>query len=88
MTGSVATTGIVLAPVAFHRILFRRRRRAWLVEAAHKCARAGLILLAFTMSGVMFLVFDLVVGRVAAARGRPLRSGVLRRGVGGWRRWS
>ena len=66
MTGSVATTGIVLAPVAFHRILFRRRRRAWLVEAANKCARAGLILLAFTMSGVMFLVFDLVVGRVAA----------------------
>ena len=66
MTSSVATTGIVLAPVAFHRILFRRRRRAWLVEAAHKCARAGLILLAITMAGVMFLVFDLVVGRVAS----------------------
>lgn len=66
MTSSVATTGVVLAPIAFHRLLFRRRRRAWLVEAAHKCARAGLILLAVTMSGVMFLVFDLVVGRVAA----------------------
>ena len=65
MTSSVATTGIVLAPVAFHRILFRRKRRAWLVEAANKCARAGLILLAFTMVGVMFLVFDLVAGRTA-----------------------
>ncbi|MET0766262.1 MAG: DUF6328 family protein [Aeromicrobium sp.] len=66
MACSVATTGVVLAPVAFHRILFRRRRRPWLVEAANQCARAGLILLAFTMAGVMFLVFDLVVGRVAA----------------------
>ena len=66
MTSSVITTGVVLAPVAFHRLLFRQRRRAWLVEAANQCARAGLVLLAFTMTGVVFLVFDLVVGRVAA----------------------
>jgi len=66
MTSSVVTTGVVLAPVAFHRILFRQRRRAWLVAAANQCARAGLVLLAFTMTGVVFLVFDLVVGRVTS----------------------
>ncbi len=66
MSSSVVTSGVVLAPVAFHRILFRQRRRAWLVEAANQCARIGLVLLAFTMAGVVFLVFDLVLGRAAA----------------------
>ena len=40
--------------------------RDWLVEAANHCARAGLVLLAFTSSGVLFLVFDVVEGRTPA----------------------
>ncbi len=62
VSGGVLTTGLVLAPVAFHRILFRHRQRRWLVEAANQCARAGLVLLALTSSGVLFLVFDVVLG--------------------------
>ena len=65
LCGAVLTTGFVIAPVAFHRILFRQRMRDWLVEAANQCARAGLVLLAFTSSGVLFLVFDVVTGRTA-----------------------
>jgi hypothetical protein len=67
LCGSVLTTALVVAPVAFHRILFHQRRRHWLVEAANQCARAGLVTMALTSCGVLALVFDVVVGRVAAA---------------------
>jgi hypothetical protein len=64
--GSVLATTLLVAPVAFHRVLFRRHRRLWLVEAANICARAGLAVLALTTSGVLFLVFDLLVRREVA----------------------
>jgi len=62
LCGSVLTTALVVAPAAFHRILFRHRARRWLVEAANQCARAGLVLMAVTTSGTIFLVFDVVEG--------------------------
>lgn len=60
---SVGATVALLAPVAHHRILFRRDRRPWLVESANRIARAGLVLAALTMCGVVFLAFSLVAGR-------------------------
>lgn len=66
LCGSVLTTALVVAPVAFHRVLFRRRMRRWLVEAANIAARAGLAMLALTCSGVLFLVFDVVTVRTGA----------------------
>lgn len=66
IVGSVATTGMIVAPVAFHRLLFHRQQRPWLVEAAHAMAKGGLLLLAVTTSGVILLVFDIVVSRAAA----------------------
>lgn len=61
--GAVLTTGLVVAPVAFHRMLFRRRRRMLLVESANGFAIAGLGTLALTVSGVVLLVVDIVLGR-------------------------
>ncbi|RJS47990.1 DUF6328 family protein [Nocardioides cavernaquae] len=66
-SGSVLATALLVAPVAFHRLLFRQHQRRWLVEAANLCARAGLTVLALTTSGVLFLVYDLVVPRELAA---------------------
>ena len=66
LCGSVIATGLIIAPVAFHRMLFRHGRRPWLVRAANRAARAGLVSLALTTSGVVWLVFDLVTNRVAA----------------------
>src|SRR6478672_4869767 len=60
LTGSVIATGLIVAPVAFHRVLFRHGQRPWLVEAANRAARAGLVSLALTTSGMVWLVFDLV----------------------------
>ena len=62
---AVAATAAVLAPIAYHRILFRRALRPWLVATANTVARAGLVLAALAMCGVVFLAFDLAVGTVA-----------------------
>ncbi|MGY2874743.1 hypothetical protein ACVW00_001933 [Marmoricola sp. URHA0025 HA25] len=66
LLGSVVATGLNVAPVAYHRILFRRRKRRWLVSAANIVARAALVMLALDSAGVVLLVFDVVVGRLAA----------------------
>ncbi|MDQ1104363.1 DUF6328 family protein [Nocardioides zeae] len=63
LVGSVLTTGLLVAPVAYHRILFRQRRRPWLVAAADNLARGGLLLLALVCAGVVHFVGDLVIGR-------------------------
>ena len=60
LSGSVIATGLIVAPVAFHRMLFQRGQRPWIVKNANRAARAGLISLALTTSGVVWLVFDLV----------------------------
>jgi hypothetical protein len=66
LCGSVVATGLIIAPVAFHRMLFRHGQRPWLVMAADRAARAGLVSLAVTTSGVVWLVFDLVTDRTLA----------------------
>ncbi|HEX2893248.1 MAG TPA: DUF6328 family protein [Marmoricola sp.] len=66
LIGSVVATGLNVAPVAYHRILFRRRKRRWLVAAANLAARAALVMLALDSAGVVLLVFDVVVGRTPA----------------------
>ena len=67
LCGSVVATGLIIAPVAFHRLLFRHGQRPWLVHAANWAARAGLVALALTTSGMVWLVFDLVIDRGTAS---------------------
>ena len=66
LSGSVVATALIVAPVAFHRALFRQGEREWIVEAANKAALAGLVALAVTMAAVVWLVFDVVVDRMVA----------------------
>jgi hypothetical protein len=63
LSGAVTATAAILSPIAYHRILFRRGRREWLVTTANRVARAGLVLVALTTCGVVFLTFDLAIGR-------------------------
>jgi hypothetical protein len=63
VSASILAAGLLISPVAFHRVLFGKREKEWLVEAANHAARGGLVMLAITMGGVVFLVFDLIVGR-------------------------
>jgi hypothetical protein len=66
LVGSVTATACIIAPVAFHRTLFQQGQRPWLVAAANHAARVGLTLLSLTTAGMVWLVFDVVVGRTAA----------------------
>ena len=63
LCGAVVATALIIAPAAFHRTLFRKGQKAWVVATADRSARAGLFALAFTVSGVVWLVFDVVKDR-------------------------
>jgi hypothetical protein len=66
LIGAVSGIAVIMSPVAHHRILFRRGRRPWLVATANRVARTALVLVALTSCGVIFLTFDLTVGRTPA----------------------
>ncbi|MBE1877418.1 DUF6328 family protein [Myceligenerans pegani] len=66
LVAAVLTTCVIVAPVAFHRMLFRQRKREWLVRMANLCARLGLTGFAVVSASVMLLVFDVVVGQTPA----------------------
>jgi hypothetical protein len=62
---AAVATGLIVAPVSLHRVLFRRRMKAELVTAANWFARAGLLVLALVLAGGPMLLFDIVVSRTA-----------------------
>ena len=57
---AAVTTGLMVAPVSLHRWLFRKGAKSTLVTAADRFMRVGLVCLALVVSGVVFLVFDVV----------------------------
>ncbi|HWJ67782.1 MAG TPA: DUF6328 family protein [Nocardioides sp.] len=63
---AVITTLVIVAPVCYHRLLFRQGEREWIVAAAHFCALGGLTGLAVVSAAVVLLVFDIVVGHPGA----------------------
>lgn len=64
---SIAATVFLTAPVAAHRMLFRRHRLEHIVRSAHRCAVTGILFLGLALTGVAVLIFDFVAGPVAAA---------------------
>jgi len=62
---AVIATGLIVAPVAIHRALFRRRLKRELVTIGSWFARAGLLVLALVLSGSAMLLFDVVLSRAA-----------------------
>jgi hypothetical protein len=63
---SIASTLLLTAPVAMHRMLFRRHLLRPLVATAHRFTMMGLLLLGLAVSGAATLIFDLTAGRAAA----------------------
>ncbi|MGY1642207.1 DUF6328 family protein [Geodermatophilus sp. SYSU D00703] len=67
---STATATLVLiAPVSFHRTLFRQRRKAELVAFADLALLIGLGLLFLGIASAVLLVLDVVLGRWPAVVG-------------------
>jgi hypothetical protein len=64
---TTASTLLLIAPSAHHRINFRQQDKAYIVFLANKLTIAGLGLLALAMSGVVFLITDVLYGSTATA---------------------
>lgn len=65
LTASVGATVLLLAPASMHRVLFRKHRLPELVQSGQRFAVGGLIFIGVAMTGVVMMVFELVVGRIA-----------------------
>ena len=61
------TTAVVVAPVAVHRRLSGLHVKERVVTIAHRLVGAGLVLLGLLVTGMSFLIFDVVVDRTVAA---------------------
>jgi hypothetical protein len=69
LLSATAAAALIIAPVAYHRMLFRRGRKPELVRSAHRMASGGLAFLVVAMVGAVMLVLDVVHGRVLAVTG-------------------
>jgi Family of unknown function (DUF6328) len=63
---AVSSTALLIAPVAFHRLLFRHGAKDWLVSHGNVSAMAGLAGLMLASTGALWLIFDVVVNRLTA----------------------
>ncbi|MEU2350394.1 DUF6328 family protein [Modestobacter sp. NPDC049651] len=57
---------VLLAPVAFHRVLFRQHEKRAVVAFADRCLIIGLALVLVGIASAVLLVLDVVLGRAAA----------------------
>ncbi len=57
---SAVATALLLGPVAYHRLVFRRRQKEHLVRAANAMAIGGLAAVALAVSGTVLLVVSYV----------------------------
>jgi len=60
LVASAVATALLLGPVAYHRLVFRRRQKEHLVRAANAMAIGGLIAVAMAVSGTVLLVVSYV----------------------------
>ncbi|TCP42651.1 hypothetical protein EV191_12351 [Tamaricihabitans halophyticus] len=58
------SAALLITPVAWHRVLFRRQCRQHIVRAANRCAICGLALLAAAMTGTVLLISIVVLGQL------------------------
>lgn len=59
---SITSTGLLLAPVSIHRVVFRLHERRELVREAGVLAQAGIATLGLALTGVAMLIFDVTRG--------------------------
>ena len=60
------TTAVVITPVAVHRRISGEHVKERLVKTAHRLVGVGLTLLALLVTGIVVLIFDVVLDRTTA----------------------
>jgi hypothetical protein len=66
LIAAALAVGLFLAPVAFHRSLYRQGRRDQLVTIADRLARGGMAFLVVSICGGLLIALDVVLPRPAA----------------------
>ena len=62
---STVATALLVSPVSSHRLLFRRGAKDSLVTTGDRLAKAGLVALGLTVTTVVLLIFNVVLGETA-----------------------
>ena len=60
------SAGLLIAPSAHHRLLWRQQVKEYRLRTANRLAIAGMALLVVAMIGAMFLITDFLFGSMAA----------------------
>jgi Family of unknown function (DUF6328) len=66
LIASALAAGLLLAPVSFHRIVFKRRLRDQLIRIANQLAHGGMAILVLALAGGVLLATDIVLSRTTA----------------------
>ena len=62
---AVLSTGLLMGPVAYHRLVFRRHQKERLLASANVMAIAGLVAVGLAISGAVLLVTSFVMPGLA-----------------------
>lgn len=66
LVAAASAAAMIIAPVAYHRMLFQRGRKPELVRSAHRLASGGLAVLLVAMVSAVLLVTDFILDRWVA----------------------
>jgi hypothetical protein len=66
LVAAAVATGLLIAPAAQHRILFRQHDKEGLLVRGSRSAFAGLVVLALALSSAVLLVVDVLFGSILA----------------------
>jgi hypothetical protein len=66
LIASALAVGLFLAPVSFHRLVYRQKLRDRMLPIAGHMASAGLVFLVIAMAGGVLLALDVVLSRTVA----------------------
>ena len=67
LLAAAAASAFLIAPTAYHRLLFRQKERAFVIAAANRLTIIGLSFVALSMIGVILLISDLLYSETTTA---------------------
>jgi hypothetical protein len=67
LLAAAVASAFLIAPSAYHRILFRQKEKQFVIEAANVLIIVGLAFVALAMSGVILLITDLLYNETTTA---------------------
>jgi uncharacterized membrane protein YdjX (TVP38/TMEM64 family) len=67
LLATAAAAGLLIAPTALHRLIFRRGDKPYLIEMANRMAISGITCLMCAMTGILTLLSGYLFGWIAGA---------------------